>query len=304
MLRSGRGASVPTNSYMDSADGSRAVSETMLLPRGVEFGTYTIRPPLIKPSKIHEMGGWVINFAIGCTFGCRFCYVDQIQKKFGVRRAGSVVLNDWGNYFLLPTNLKEAIDQTDWGKWSGKEVMLSSTHDAYLPWLARWTRRILERALPAGVGINILTRSPLVEKDFDLLSQYPDQVSVSVSAATMNRELIRLTEPRAVLTTRRLEILKSAKSHGLSTGIHVGPIFPPNRVRSDLKADLYELASEIAKVDPDSISGEALHARGPNMRSLEEVLGAEMSLKGFEEEAQRIFLASLAAHQLVGCWSS
>ena len=65
--------------------------------RTVLQGTYKINPPLIKPSKLTwiEKGGvgkelsdgWAINYAIGCTHACRFCYVDQIHKKYGYTEA-------------------------------------------------------------------------------------------------------------------------------------------------------------------------------------------------------------------------
>lgn len=114
--------------------------ERLSLPPGVASGTYRITAPLIKNSRLTNTNkggvgkqlsdGWALNFAMGCTFGCRFCYVDEIHKKWGARRLGSIVFNDWGYYFGVPENLEEAIEETAWSRWKGQEVMLSSTHDA------------------------------------------------------------------------------------------------------------------------------------------------------------------------------
>lgn len=288
------------------------VGETMALPPGVVGGTYLLHPPLIKASKLTyvEKGGvgkelsdgWVINFAVGCTFGCKFCYVDEIHKKFGFRRAGNLVYNPWGYYFSVPENLQQVMDETPWKRWEGQEVMLSSTHDPYLPQLFKWTRRILEKALPAGVRFCIQTRSPLVENDFDLIRDYRKQVRLQVSVATMDEEFSRLIEPRVVKPNRRLEILRRAKNYGLSTGIILAPIFPPVNARSNVKVDLENMISELPKIRPDHIYGESLHLRGINLAYVEEAIGERIVLHGFDKKCEKLFHTILSAHGLKGRW--
>ena len=66
-------------------------------------GTFRISPPLIKPSRltVRDRGGvgkglstgWTINFLIGCSFGCKFCYVDEIHKKYSRSRVGELVMD-------------------------------------------------------------------------------------------------------------------------------------------------------------------------------------------------------------------
>ncbi|TLZ51041.1 MAG: hypothetical protein E6K18_05960, partial [Methanobacteriota archaeon] len=116
------------------------------VPSTVVEGTYRCSPPLIRASKLTSKAnggvgknlsqGWNLNFAVGCTHACPFCYVDSIHKRWGVGRFGDVVLQKWGDYLLIPENLDEAIDETPWHRWRGKEAMMSSTHDPYLPKLA------------------------------------------------------------------------------------------------------------------------------------------------------------------------
>ena len=64
--------------------------------RKIAYGTYRINPPLIKKSKLTwvEKGGvgkelsdgWSLNYAVGCTHACRFCYVfDQPVVEFYVK---------------------------------------------------------------------------------------------------------------------------------------------------------------------------------------------------------------------------
>ena len=288
-------------------------SEEMFhLPPGVVSGHYTLKPPLIKASKLTyvEKGGvgkqlsdgWVVNFAIGCTFGCKFCYVDEIHKKFGFRRAGNLVYNDWGSYFAVPENMEQAINQTDWRRWKGEEVMLSSTHDPYLPQLRKWTRRILEAALPKGVKFCIQTRSPLVERDFDLLQGYSKQVRMQVSVATLNPILSRLVETRVVEPERRMEILKNAKESGLRTGVIMAPIFPPVKQRTNVEADLEAMALELSEIRPDHIYGESLHVRGINLAYVENAIGERLVLEGFDRRAEKMFHEVLGRYDLKGTW--
>ena len=282
------------------------------MPPGVVTGHYVLHPPLIKASKLTyvEKGGvgkrlsdgWVINFAIGCTFGCKFCYVDEIHKKFGFRRAGGLVYNDWGSYFAVPENMEEVIKKTEWAKWKGVEVMLSSTHDPYLPQLRRWTREILEHALEEGVKFCIQTRSPLVEQDFEFLAKYRKQVRIQVSIATLNPVLSRLVETRVVPPERRMEILRKAKEARLRTGVILAPVFPPVKARSNVKMDLEAMALELSVIRPDQVYGESLHVRGINLAYVENAIGERLELIGFDRKAGEMFHEVLSKYGMKGIW--
>lgn len=286
--------------------------ETLLLPPGVASSTFRITAPLIKNSKLTYVSkggvgkelsdGWALNFAIGCTFGCRFCYVDQIHKKWGATRAGNIVYNDWGFYFSFPSNIDEAITETKWSRWRGEEVMLSSTHDPYLPQLRKWTRKILERALPEGVRFCIQTRSPLVERDFDLLKQYRRQVRLQVSIATYNTSFSRIIEPRVIPPKRRMEVILKARDWNLTTGVIVAPIFPPITVRDNIAEDLDAIAVDLAKARPKHIYGESLHVRGINQAYSESAIGEQLQLNGFDRKAELLFHEALTRHGLKGVW--
>lgn len=289
------------------------VTAEIRAPRTVAEGTYRCSTPLIRPSKLtsKENGGvgkelsegWNLNFSIGCPHACSFCYVDAIVKRFGKSRYGDIVLNRWGDYFLIPENLDEAIEKTRWERWAGKEVMMSSTHDPYLPKLAKKARQILEHALAAGVRICLQTRSFLVTRDFDLLEEYHDQVRLQVSIATLNKDLARAIEPRVPSPERRFEILRRAKEHGLITGVILAPIFPRVSLREDFVEDMRAMAIQLAEIEPDHVYGESLHVRGDNVRLIEESLGEELFLgRGFDRAAEKVFYRELRAVGLSGTW--
>ncbi len=283
------------------------------LPKGVVGGTYRISAPLIRPSRLTTKNnggvgkdlsdGWCLNFAVGCSHACPFCYVDEIHKRFGRSRYGEAVLERWGDYLLIPENLDEAIERTPWGRWAGKEAMMSSTHDPYLPTLAAGARRILEQALPAGVEFCLQTRSYLVTKDLDLLAQYPGQIRLQVSIATMNRDLARIIEPRVPPPEARVEILRQARDVGLNVGVILAPIFPPNRLRPDAMDDLRLMAQVLEDIEPDYVYGESLHVRGQNLKLLEDALGERVRMTpGFDRGIAKVFYRELKASGLKGTW--
>ena len=280
--------------------------------RKIAYGTYKINPPLIKKSKLTwvEKGGvgkelsdgWALNYAIGCTHACRFCYVDSIHKRYGERRAGPFVNRAWGNYLYTPANLDEAITRTKWERWKGIEVMMSSTHDPYIPSLVSTTRKLLEAALPAGVKLCIQTRSPLVVRDFEYLSQFRKQVRVQVSVATMNGKLSRIIEPRVASPESRLRIIEKAKEYDLNTGIIIAPVLPPVKIRISPSKDIEEIVSRLSEIRPDNIYGESLHVRGSNISELEAMLGQKLDLENFDAAMEIKFHKTLSKYGLKGRW--
>lgn len=286
--------------------------QILRLPPGVASSTFKITVPLIKNSKLTYVSkggvgkqlsdGWALNFAIGCTFGCKFCYVDEIHKKWGASRAGPIVFNEWGDYFSVPSNIDEAIDKTPWRRWMGQEVMLSSTHDPYLAQLKPWTTKILGKALPEGVRFCIQTRSPLAEQDLELLQGYKSQVRLQVSIATYSSELSRVIEPRVVPPNRRMAILEKAREYNIPTGIIIAPVFPSNSIRPNVSADIEAMVEDLARVKPTYVFGESVHVRGLNQAYVEKAIGEPLQLQGFDRKAEKLFYATLAKYKLKGVW--
>jgi DNA repair photolyase len=249
--------------------------------------------------------GWAVNFAVGCSFGCPFCYVDSIWKGYGRSRFGSLVELRWGDYLLLPTNLDEAIEATPWHRWSGVEVLMSSTHDPFLPQLADGARKILETALSKGVRFCIQTRSPIAARSIPIMMNHKEQVRLQVSIATMDKKFSRFIEPRVAPPDARLRLLKNAKEAGLKIGVVIAPILPPVPQRPDWKSDLEEIFRELAVIKPDFIYGESLHSRGMNLIYLREIIGVEIGKKELirlDWEAGRLFKELTKQYGLKGIW--
>ncbi len=269
------------------------------VPEGVKTRCFRIKPPLVKRSGIT---GWAINFAVGCTHGCIFCYADYYNKMFPRRGLEDLVRERWGYYLAIPMNMGEAIAQTRWRRWAGLEVFMSSMHDPYLPQLATWARRILEKALPAGVKVIVHTRSVLVARDLDLLERYSDNVRLHMSIATMNTLFSKLIEPRVPPPHVRVRVLKEAKLRGVKTGASISPVFPPNKYNPDVYRDIVEIARALAEAGVEIVYGESLHPRGENMRYIEETLGFKVNIRGWDYQAEKLFYKALDEYGLKGEW--
>jgi DNA repair photolyase len=274
-------------------------------PLGVEVGQYVVRPPLIKPSRLSGRAsgkalsdGWAVNFAVGCTHACPFCYASSIWDR------GPGAGRRWGDYLFLPSNLGEAIRLTPWDRWAGEEVLMSSTHDPYLPQLVEGARSILSAALPAGVRFCVQTRSPLAARDIPLMARFREQVRLQVSVATMDAGFARLIEPRVATPEARLRLLERAAEAGIRTGAIVAPVFPPVDARMDWRSDLESIVERLAGIGVDVVYGECLHVRGNNLRLLEErgIVVDRGALHSFDRQAGALFHQLLRRYGLKGAW--
>lgn len=262
---------------------------------------------LVRPSALSREGsgkalssGWVVNFAVGCTHGCVFCYARRIAEQlnpYGLPE--SAFAGGWGGYLHVPDNLGRLVESTPWGRWRGEVLLMSSTHDPYLPRLYfphRWPRRILLAALPRGVGFTVLTRSPLALQDLDVLARHKGRVTLMYSVPTLDGALTRLTEPGAPPPGARLAALRRAKEAGVRTGVVVAPII----VVGGWEERLRRLFKALAELGPDVVYGEVLHSRGSNVTLLRKLgLSPRLGPRA-DAEVGRYFEKLLAEHGLKG----
>jgi len=273
---------------------------------------YQIKPPLVRESRLttRERGGvgkplstgYVTNYAIGCTHACPFCYVDSIHKRLVVKIHPEAGL-EWGEYLLIPEprSFEKALRETPWHRWRGELVLMSSTHDPFLPQLVPYAKAILEAGLKHGVRFLIQTRSLNALQVLPLLAKYRDQVIFQVSIATMSEELRRLIEPRVPPAKARLGVLRRAKGFGLGTGVIIAPILPSVKQRPDVEADLDAIMRELASIGVDQVFGEMLHIRGQNIARLEGILGVRLVVnKELDRQLGNLFETLLIKYGLNG----
>ena len=169
---------------------------------------------------------YVVNPYLGCVFGCHYCYAS-----FAGRFVGEPIGN-WGSYVYAKINAVPLFEvELARLRRAGRapSILLSSVTDAYqgAEKKYRLTRGILEvlarEPYPGVVGI--LTKSPVVLRDADLLATIP-RAHVGLTVTTTDDRLSRFLELRAPLASRRLETLAVLNSRGIETYAFVGPLLP------------------------------------------------------------------------------
>jgi DNA repair photolyase len=79
-----------------------------------------------------------------------------------------------------------------------------------------------------GLSVCIITKSPLITRDIDLLTRIAriSRLSVHLSLISLDRDLARRLEPRAPTPDARLRALARLRAADIETGINVMPVLP------------------------------------------------------------------------------
>lgn len=173
---------------------------------------------------------WSVNPYAGCAHACSYCYVpDTIKAE---RR-------NWGTYVMvkkdLPTRLALATQKSH-----KHTVYFSTATDPYQPAEAehRITRKCLQVLARKDWPVEVLTRSPLVTRDLDLLAQF-SQVRVGLSIPMLDDRLRKVLEPNAPPIAARLRTLRKLSDAGIPTFANYTPACPPTTHDAAAVADTF-----------------------------------------------------------------
>ena len=164
---------------------------------------------------------YTINPIVGCQHACQYCYARYLTRKNEVRE-------NWGTYLELKTNALDVLRKDAKIKKQGT-VSLSTFTDPYQKSEADYklTREILKILKQYNFNVSILTKSPLVLRDTDILKQFDrNSLEVGFSINTMNESVREIFEPKAPAINERIEALKSLHASGIRTWVFVAPVLP------------------------------------------------------------------------------
>jgi DNA repair photolyase len=203
--------------------------------RGTKFIGLPVNSVLNTPASTH-MGFWSINPYVGCEFGCTYCYARDTHRWMMERwGSGAAALPPWEAFereILVKSDVAEVLARTlNPARLAGQSLVIGTATDPYQPAERRFrlTRRILEVLRSYhGLSIEIITKSPLVTRDLDLLQAVSErnELSVNVSLATADPRLARRLELRSPVPAVRLRALRRLTEGGVHAGLIVAPIIP------------------------------------------------------------------------------
>lgn len=239
---------------------------------------------VLNGTDVTGMGFWSINPYVGCAFGCAYCYARYAHRYVIERsvtthpeqrqlREAFETLPPWLAFerqIFVKENAAEVLRRTlrhgsdkHLNLLKGEGIGIGTATDPYQPAERRFriTRGILEViAEHRGLRLWIITKSPLVTRDVDLLRriQRHNDVSVHISLITLDRELARRIEPRAPTPDARLRALARLREHGIETGVNVMPVLPGITDRPD---QLEPLIQAVAGAGASYVNACALRLR-------------------------------------------
>lgn len=168
---------------------------------------------------------WSINPYRGCWHQCVFCFA---RRTHGYLDEDGVA--GWGRVYVkvnAPEVLRAELTRPSWRR---EQVALGTATDAYQPveGTYRITRRIVAELARARTPTGIITRSPLICRDADVLEDLARRADlrITVSLPTLDAELARKLEPTVSPPAKRLFIVQTLAARGLRVGISVAPIIP------------------------------------------------------------------------------
>lgn len=161
-----------------------------------------------------------MNVYRGCTHGCIYC--DSRSVCYGMDHD----FTDIG----VKANAPELLEKALRSKRKRCMIGTGSMCDPYLhaEKELKLTRRCLEIIKKYDFGAAVQTKSDLVLRDTDILSEInrSTKAVVQMTLTTCDEALCRIVEPNVCTTYRRFEVLCEMKKAGIPTVVWLCPILP------------------------------------------------------------------------------
>jgi DNA repair photolyase len=202
---------------------------------------------------------WTVNPYRGCTHACVFCFARPTHEYLGFD-AG----RDFEREIVVKVNVPEVLRaELARPSWKGEHVALGTNTDPY-QWVEgryKLMRGIWAALRDARNPCSILTKSPLLLRDLDLLQEVAavTEVSACLSVPTLDERAWRATEPGTPHPRKRLEAVAALNAAGIPTGILIAPLIPGVNDAPAQVERIIALATEAGAV---SIGGQTLFLRG------------------------------------------
>jgi len=147
--------------------------------------------------------------------------------------------------------------------WKRDHIAMGTNTDPY-QWVEgryKLMRGIWEALRDAANPCSILTKSPLLLRDLDLMREVAarTELSACLSVPTLDEKAWRASEPHTPHPRARLEAVGELNRAGIPTGILIAPLMPGINDAPEQIERIIELATEAGAV---SIGGQTLFLRG------------------------------------------
>lgn len=188
------------------------------------FEETTTKKMITKAFASDWEGGWryTVNCYRGCVHGCTYCFARRYHEFIGYG-AGT----DFETKIVVKPNapaiLREELKKT---RQKMPHVDFSFATDPYLPLEASYelTRKCLIVCADFGVPVGVITKSPLVTRDIDVLKKLNAWVCFSLPFLT--KEKSNPFEPYTPVPEARFRAMEAIANAGIQVGIGIAPVIP------------------------------------------------------------------------------
>ena len=152
-----------------------------------------------------------LNPYTGCSHGCLYCYASSYVPDFHHARPKKN---------LIPQLEKEAT------QLKGELISIANSSDPYPPTelALGMTRKCLQILSKHHCKIQLVTKSPLVMRDIDIVKKTPSMISMTIT--TEDNRLAKLLEPMAPLPSKRLKAVSRLIQNGVPVSVRIDPLIP------------------------------------------------------------------------------
>lgn len=167
-----------------------------------------------------------INPYRGCEHGCIYCFARPTHAWLDL----SPGLDFEIRLFAKRDAARVLEEELRAPGYRCAPVVLGANTDCYQPIEKRFgiTRDVLSVLRDFNHPVSILTKSSLILRDLDILSELAERrlVNVMVSVTTLDEDLKRRLEPRTPSGRRRVATVRALREAGIPVGVLVAPVIP------------------------------------------------------------------------------
>ncbi len=167
-----------------------------------------------------------INPYRGCEHGCIYCFARPTHAFLGF----SAGLDFESKILIKPDAHKLLEKELRKPNYVPSIIAMGTNTDPYQPCEKEFgiTREILKVLVKFRHPVSIVTKSSLILRDLDLLTELAELelVQTYVSVTTLEAKLAREMEPRAATPKKRLDAIWHLAQAGIPVGVMVAPVIP------------------------------------------------------------------------------
>jgi len=218
----------------------------------------------------------------GCDHQCIYCYASSYIPNFKDCRPKKELL---------------AVLKREAARLNGETISLCNSSDPYPRVEASegLTRRCLEILAECNCKIQIITKSNLVTRDYDLLIKVPSTVALTIT--TEDDSLAKVIEPFAPSSSQRIRAVQDLIKAGIPVSVRIDPIIP---LVNDQLQNLQSFIATLSGIGVKHLTCSTYKAKPDNWMRLNQVMpkAAEKIKHLYFQQGERIGGSMLLAKEV------